>query len=182
MPQLDKLTFASQIFWLFFLFGLFYYSFVRISLVRLKLDLGFKHFYFQDSSFYKLLRKYNKGLPFFYKGNYEKEATNYIERAEKALESLEKEDKYSLILEIDNDYYGYLLNTQKPEIDLSVSEQINKFIDTAFGLFSVMYKMKRYGVYESMLYSYVAFLSTVVEEKEVLFLKTLPEMYELEKE
>jgi hypothetical protein len=60
MPQLDKLTFTSQVFWFFLLFIFLYYSLSQMTLVRLKFILGLKRFFFHSNkynSFYKLSRK-----------------------------------------------------------------------------------------------------------------------------
>ena len=57
MPQLDKLTFTSQVFWFFLLFIFLYYSMIQMTLLRLKLVLGLKRFFFQadkTNSFYEL--------------------------------------------------------------------------------------------------------------------------------
>jgi hypothetical protein len=57
MPQLDKLTFTSQVFWFFILFIFLYYSMVQMTVVKIKLILGLKRFFFQadkNNSFYEL--------------------------------------------------------------------------------------------------------------------------------
>lgn len=58
MPQLDKLAFGSQIFWLLMIFIFSYYFYIQICVVRLKFSLGLKRYIFQ-------LEKYNHLYEFF---------------------------------------------------------------------------------------------------------------------
>jgi hypothetical protein len=62
MPQLDKLTFTSQVFWFFLLFVFLYYSMLQMTLLRLKFILGLKRFFFQtdkNNSFFDLSKNLN---------------------------------------------------------------------------------------------------------------------------
>ena len=58
MPQLDKLAFGSQIFWLLIIFIFSYYFYIQICVIRLKFSLGLKRYIFQ-------LEKYNDFYEFF---------------------------------------------------------------------------------------------------------------------
>lgn len=58
MPQLDKLAFGSQIFWLLIIFIISYYFYIQICVVRLKFSLGLKRYIFQ-------VEKYNDFYEFF---------------------------------------------------------------------------------------------------------------------
>ena len=76
MPQLDKLTFTSQVFWFFILFIFLYYSMVQMTIVKIKLILGLKRFFFQadkNNSFYELSKTLKLGsrydLLFFFDFN-----------------------------------------------------------------------------------------------------------------
>jgi len=127
MPQLDKLTFTSQVFWFFFLFVILYYSMIQMTLLRIKFILGLKRFFFQsekNNSFYELSKNLNFSsrydLLFFF---------DFYNLNNHAIDQKSSNFSYNLLKNTGNSsmFYSYL------EMSLNFLEKLVDKISNLFG-------------------------------------------------
>jgi hypothetical protein len=139
MPQLDKLTFTSQVFWFFLLFVFLYYSMLQMTLLRLKFILGLKRFFFQtdkNNSFFDLSKNLNfssrQDLLFFFDFYFSK-----------------KEN-------LSNFSFEFLRNnTSSSSLVSNLIENFVKFIENSFNVFNLFLNRIFKPSFDSFNYNFV---------------------------
>jgi hypothetical protein len=196
MPQLDKLTFTSQIFWFFLFFLFLYYFFIQIVVLRIKFSLGLKRFFLQNdknSSFYDLVKMFKVDsrenlLFFFSNSNSLVETKNifsyYISKvivlftsffSKEEANTLVSNDDYFFVLEFDKTYYSNIYNQLQRNKNLEIKEftivtkNILFFYEKFNNLIGFFFKMVQFYIYEVNFVLFYYFFNVFFKFRSVLY-------------
>jgi hypothetical protein len=194
MPQLDKLTFTSQIFWFFFFFLLLYYFFIKIVVLRIKFTLGLKRFFLQNdknSNFYdfvKILKVDSReNLVFFFSNGddlieTQKIFSYYISKFFSSFNSFFSKDEklyglneYIFVLEFNKTYYSNAYNMLQKGKNLELKELsvITKNILFFYEKFNILigsfFKLVQFYIYEVNFVLFYYFFNVFFKFRSVLY-------------
>jgi len=190
MPQLDKLTFTSQIFWFFLFFIILYYFFVQIVVLRIKFALGLKRFFLQGDknlNFYQLVKNFHldsrNGLIFFFSndsldsvnsknmlGHYIGLLSSYFSN-----NNLQQDSDFSYILNFNKNYYSSVYNSSQSEkqVDLRKlgiwTKNIVFFYEKFNSLLGSFFKVVQFYIYEVNFTLFYYFFNVFFKFKNILY-------------
>ena len=164
MPQLDRLAFYSQIFWLFFGLIFFYFFFLQICVVRLKFNLGLKRFLLQPnrhSQFRDLAQSFGVGGPllFFRSGSVTAETL----------------PTYALVLTFRRSYETFAFQHLRRSADAelknlsALSRDVLYFCDRSFLYFGYFFRFIRYYIYEVLFTLFYGFFNFFYRIRRIFF-------------
>jgi hypothetical protein len=192
MPQLDKLTFTSQIFWFFLFFVILYYFFVQVILLRIKFSLGLRRFFLKGNlNFYELAKYFNlnsrNGLIFFF---YNEASENYSSRNllknftkiglggyidYKFFEIQAEYFPYIFILNYDRSYYGFFYTKFQREKNFEFkkfdfwNKNLLAYYDNFSLLMNSFFKAVQFYIYEVNFTLFYYFFNIFLKFKNILY-------------
>jgi hypothetical protein len=190
MPQLDKLTFTSQIFWFFLFFILLYYFFIQIVVLRIKFSLGLKRFFLQNdktSNFYDLVKNLKmdsrENLIFFFSNK-----SSLVEDKNIFLYYISKffnlfgdynvqitNNDYIFLLEFDKTYYNNVYGMLQKDKKLDFKElniltkNILFFYEKFNSLIESFFKLVQFYVYEVNFVLFYYFFNVFFKFRSILY-------------
>lgn len=190
MPQLDKLTFTSQIFWFFLFFIVLYYFFVQIVVLRIKFALGLKRFFLQSDknlNFYQLVKNFHlesrNGLIFFFSNDsldssssknilshYISSVSNFFSTKESGASS-----DYIFVLNFDKNYYSSIYNLSQTEKQIELrklglwTKNIVFFYEKFNSLLGSFFKSVQFYIYEVNFTLFYYFFNVFFKFKNILY-------------
>ena len=151
MPQLDKLSFAVQIFWLVILFFCLFYFIVRYSLFQIKFVLGLRRFFIQGENIdyaynHYLLKEKGSRSEFLYNFYF----NNFLDQ-KKDINSSSSSLSYIFSLSLNKNYYDFTFASSFSKEAAVTFDQLNSFGK------SVVYFYEKFTKVFNFFFSYVQF-------------------------